>query len=342
MEIKMSNNEDFLLVDADAAVTAMEAAKNKKGGSKKDPELWLLPTIKNATKSYDAQIRLMPRGVNGLKNKIHPTVPHVVHYVKDKELNLFTTIPCRKTLGVTEFCPYCDLQRKSFFAAKERGDQDLMKKWDSRQGNTTHIGNFLIREDLVNPSNNGKVKLWEHTKAINNKLFEPTKPEDKAKQGLKKIQRFNPYSPIKGRDFILIVRESAKNAEWPEYGESTWDELPSDLAPSHDEMIALLDQTHDLQRFLDEVPTVEAITEMMREYDVRVATAEAQRGIAGTSSNFASRTPVVSAASFLNAEPVAEAPRAVVKPVPVQAPVASDTFDLNEPEAQSEEDDLPF
>lgn len=355
MEIKMNdNNDDFLLVDVDSAAASREASKNNgRKSTKKDPAIWLLPNIKNATKTYDAMVRLMPRGVDGLKNKMHPTVPHAVHYVKDPELNLFITIPCRKTLGASEICPYCQKQRTMFFNAKNNGDADGQKKWDKRQANTTHIGNFLIRQDLVNPANNGKVKLWEHTNAINNKLFEPTKPEDKTKQGLKKVQRFNPYSPINGRDFLVIVRQSTKNPEWPDYSESTWDETASDLAPSRDEIIALLDQTHDLQRFLDEVPSIEQINEMMFEYDERVSKAEAQLKSGGihTSSAFASHQvnqPVANASTFLNT-PKVESPKATTTQ-PVAQPVESaspDIFNLNNEETgdnsdNSDIDDLPF
>lgn len=357
MENTMSNNnDDFLLIDADTADSAAEAAKGKRS-TKKDPEIYFLPTIKNASKAYDALVRLMPRGVHGIKNKLHPTVPKHVHYIKDPELNLFVSIPCRKTLGESEFCSYCEKQKKAFFYFKDRHDEVMMKKWSGRQASKSHIGNFYIREDITVSANTGKVKLWEHTDPINRKLFEPTKKEDpNAVSGIRKKQRFNPYSPVKGRDWILEVRPSTKNPDWPDYDGSGWDEAPSDLAPSTEEIIALLDQCRDLQQFLDEVPSLEVINGMMQEYDAKIAEAEAQRGLSGTSSNFSNRSTTSSTSvatgntnDFLGgaqAEQVPSTPR--VAPATPKAPVvtkAEDVFNLNDDSSESssdDEDDLPF
>ena len=234
-------SDDFLNISVEAAVQVAESQQtNNKNSRKTDDRFWK-PNIKNEKKEYQAKIRLLPRGIEGVKNKLHPTIEQHVHYIKEPQHGLYLTVKCRKSLGKHENCPICEANWAMFNTKVE----PLVKKAKSRRNMISHIGNILIREDLNHPEFNGTVKLWDHTNNINRMLLAPlNNQEDESGGGgfKKKQEKFNPYSPMNGRDFITIVTENPENG-FPNYNGSFWDEDGlTDLAPTKDEIMAVLDQ----------------------------------------------------------------------------------------------------
>jgi len=256
---------DYLNVNPDDASQSNQERGKGKAKKEKDARMFS-PNINNPEKEYQARVRQLPQGLNGLKNKLPVSVEQHTHFIKEPQHKLYLTVKCRKTLGENEYCPICDATWKMFNAGKDAGDKALMDKAKSRLAKVSHIGNFLVRDDINNPENNGQVKLWRHTGRMHKQLLEPTRSEDdgQEKRGFKKAkERFTPYSPIDGKDFYVIVTENPEN-QFPTYDGSYWDEEGlSNLAKTEDEMMGILEKCHDLSEFINDVESVE---ELQRKY----------------------------------------------------------------------------
>ena len=265
-------SDDFLNISVETAAQAAETNNSSNGSSRKTDDRFWKPNIKNERKEYQAKIRLLPRGLEGVTNGLHPTIEQHVHYIREPNHGLYLTVKCRKALGKHEHCPICDAN----WAMYNTKVESLVKKAKSRMGRVSHIGNILIREDLNHPEFNGQVKLWDHTNNINKMLLAPLRNEEEASGGgfKKKQEKFNPYSPINGRDFITIVSENPDNG-FPNYNGSFWDEAGlTDIAPTKDEIMATLDQCYDLNEFINDIPTVEELTNRYNEFSAKLAEKE--------------------------------------------------------------------
>lgn len=258
---------DYLNVSPDDA--AASNPQQRKGGDKEKDTRFFSPNIKNSEKEYQARIRQMPQGLDGLKNKLPVSVEQHTHFIKEPEHGLYLTVKCRKTLGPKEHCPICEAN----WAMYNTGQKELKNKAMDRKNQVNHIGNFLIREDITNPANTDLVKLWRHTNRMHKTLLEPTLSESSEgeKKGFrKKKERFVPYSPVNGRDFYVIVTENPENG-FPSYDGSYWDEEGlSNLAVSEDEMMAYLEQCHDLREFIDDVKSAEEINRLYMEFNQKL------------------------------------------------------------------------
>lgn len=322
-------SEDFLNISVESAIqSAQRSDGSSKGGRKTDTRFWK-PNIKNESKEYQAKIRLLPRGITGIKNKLHPTVEQHVHYIKEPKYGLYLTAKCRKSLGSHEHCPICEAN----WAMYNTKIEALVTKAKARRNTVTHIGNILVRADLNDPTMDGFVKLWEHTSNMNKMLFAPLNAEEEKAGGFKKKQdKFNPYSPRNGRDFIVIVTENPENG-FPDYNGSFWDDEGfSDIAGSQDEIMAVLDQCYDLSEFINDIPSVE---DLGRQYnDFCVALAEKENSSAEVNAVRGS-APVFTGSNNPAAQNVTQG-NATAYLAPKSTPVAesvqeeADELDLNE------------
>lgn len=360
-------SEDFLTIDTEVASEADARAQAETNGSRPvDLTMWK-PGLGRNDEPYEAKVRLLPQGVNGVKNKLPASVSYQMHYLKDTKHKIFKNVPCRKTIG--EECPVCEAAWAIFNAGKDAGGargealKDLAK---SRLPTTRHVINVLVREDLTNPENNGKVLKWDHTDNVNGKLMEPLRDateEETAKAGSaslrKKKEKFTPHSPRNGRDRIVIVEKNPKTG-YATYDGSFWDEDGlTDLAGSSEEMMAILDQCHDLNGYRA-IPTGE---ELMAQYNEFLALVEAKERAATVNGVVADRAAstgndaapakvqTANASSYFEAKDEGGAATGAV--------AEEDPFDMNdgapsvgaqdfaEPESsdsisESDDDDLPF
>ena len=333
---------DFLTITADNA-----PVPEQNNDTQKDVRFWK-PTIKNKDKEYQAQIRPLPRGVEGIKNKLHPSVPLQTHHLKSLKHKVFLTIKCPKTLGENEYCPICEAAWAIYNAGKERNDKLMMKEGTSRLSTESHLMNIFVRNDITQPANTGLVKIWEHTKKQNTVLFAPTKDvvTDPNKKSLKKVEKFYPYSPKAGRDYVVIVTENPEN-EMASYESSEWDsEGLTDLAGTNDEIMAILDKCYDLNEFISNIPSAEVLAQKYTEFCTRVEEKErlailnGKGGSTTGSGHVGNSTPAGKPASTGNAgdffkggKTNDEAP----KEAPKEAPSASSDEDV-----MVDEEELPF
>ena len=340
---------DFLTITNETAPDLNPAGKGGNGGGKKpvDPRFWK-PTIKNEKKEYQSYIRLLPRGINGLKNRLNPSVKVLTHYLKSDSAKVFRTIKCRKTAGSEEVCPICEAAWAIFNEGKKQNNEDLKDMGKSMLPKETHVINILVRNDIQNKDNNGQVKLWEHTQKLNETLFAPTKEEkaDPNKVSLKKKEIFYPYSPKHGRDFLVVMTENPKN-KYPTYDSSEWDKEYSDLAATEGEIMAILDKCHDLTEFVSNIPTIEEAAQKYSEFRAAVETKEAAQLLTGGTASASVALSGSSATAFKNvssgnAQEYFQGGSVQNAPAPQSNPLAS-----MEPVAPSMEDsiaddELPF
>lgn len=291
-------SEDFLTIDTEeASAVDARAQVEASGGRQIDPTMWK-PGLGRNDEPYEAKVRLLPQGVNGVKNKLPASVSYQMHYLKDKKHKISKNVPCRKTIG--EECPVCEAAWAIWNAGKDAGGargEALQNLAKSRLPTTRHVINVLVREDLTNPANNGKVLKWDHTDNVNGNLMEPLRDSTEeengknatqkpAKSSLRKSkEKFTPHSPRNGRDRIVIVEKNPKTG-YATYDGSFWDEDGlTDLAATTEEMMGILDQCHDLSGYRA-MPSAE---ELMAQYNEFIALVEAKERAAAVNGVVADR-----------------------------------------------------
>ena len=275
---------DFLTVTAETAAVEPEVNNGVRYQKAPVDERFWKPTIKNEAHEYQAMIRMLPRGLNGLKNKLHPSVKILTHRLKSEQAKVFMNVKCRKTLGDDQFCPICDAGWAIYNEGKLQNSKELKDQGKDVLAKESHIMNILIRNDTQHPELIGQVKLWEHTGKMNKTLFDPTKEEvrDPSKPvSIKKKKIFYPYSPKDGRDFLVVVTEDPEK-KMASYESSEWDEDGmSDLAGSEAEMLAILDKCNDLSEFMS-IPTAEEAAQKYAEFRAKVEQKLSGRVAAGS------------------------------------------------------------
>jgi len=267
-----TNLNSLLNVSIDDAYESTKPQVTSGNTRKKDERFWK-PTLTKERKEYQACVRMLPRGLAGLENKLSPTLEQHTHYIKERvgtkpdgsPIFMSLTVKCRKSLGKNEKCPICDANWLMYNTQVK----ELKDKAYARRNVISHVGNFLIRNDLIQPENSGTVRLWEHTDKMNTRLLDPIRPDvlDDAVKGFKKKkERFAPYAPYNGRDFYTIVTENPSNGI-ASYDGSYWDEEGlTDLAPSEDEIMAILEQCHDLSEFIQNVQSPEELSKLFNDF----------------------------------------------------------------------------
>lgn len=360
----MSNLDNLLSVSVD---DAYEISKKPASNTREKDDRFWKPSLTKDRKEYQACVRPLPRGIVGLQNKLSPTIEQHTHYIKERvgtkadgtPIYMNLTVKCRKTLGKGEKCPICEANWAAYNLATQTNNKALKDQAYNRRNIVSHVGNFFIREDLTQPQNTGSVRLWDHTDKMNNVLIDPTRPEEandtnaaQAKGFKKKKERFTPYSPIGGRDFYVIVTENPSNGI-TDYGGSYWDENGlSDLAPSKDEIMAILEQCHDLSEFVQNVQSAEDLGRLYADFLAKVAektNTQVINPIAPVSVYMGGHTESVASVGNVNdllnvapvAKPTVSKPQVVApQPLVVEEPVASSSTLLT-----SDDDDdgeLPF
>jgi len=356
-------SEDFLTIDTNQAAATEAQSSSSENGKQQDPNVWK-PSIGRDVKEYEAKVRLLPQGLNGVKNKLPASVSYKMHYLKDPKNKIYKNVPCRKTLG--EDCPVCEAAWSIYNVGKDKNDEALMKLAKSRLPATRHVINILVREDLTKPVNDAKVLKWDHTDHINKTLMDPLRDVEEAdgetRSKFKKAkEKFTPYSPRGGRDRFVIVERNPSN-DMPTYENSFWDEDGlTDLAATSDEMLAVLDQCHDLSTYRD-VPSSE---ELMKQYNEFVTLVEMKErnsgGVAGASvptdrpAGGNAAAPAKQNLSNGDAASYFEAASAPTKAEPADmfdmnsgnstvnsAPVESQPVESEAPISSDAEDELPF
>ena len=201
-----------------------------------DSRFWKIS--KNEQGSGTAVIRLITD-----KNKIPYT--RVYHYsakkkIKDKEYWLIADAPSTINLP--------DPIQEHFFNLRNNGQEELSKMFARK---TKFICNILVIKDPANPSNEGKVFLWEFGTKLKEKFTKWMQPSDAdIAIGEKPKELFN---PLTGHDIKLSIR---KDGQFYTYDDTSVMSTPSrlnHLGDSDEDIETIRDiivnKTYDLSEF---------------------------------------------------------------------------------------------
>lgn len=380
---------DFLDLDIDT-VSNLDEATSTTGPI--DPTRWK-PSVSKKYPSYSAIVRILPQGIEGVKNKTYPSVKVMYHHLKLNGIHQEVKC-CRNTPD--QDCPICKAvwDRYNELAKSNDKGSKILKVWSGMGARPEWHTNILVREDDNKPANNGKVLVWRHSDAVERTLRAPfddsveeaqnanNAPAKGALAKMKKERRkFIPHSPTKGVDFGVIVSWDASK-DMTSYEGSGYIAESTPLADTKEEMLEILNNCHDLRKYLADIPDEATAATIWRKFIERASAAGSSVNAdadsfnaknagfsAAPNPNYSSRTTKVSGADFLGTEPnveqdedemlVAEAqetPAAPAKAVPgnwsapAKSPIASkkateaSAVDMvNQlPEGDDDETELPF
>lgn len=320
MTTKNTQDADFLDLDIDT-VSNLDEATSAYGSV--DPIRWK-PSVSKRNPSYSAIIRLLPQGIEGVKNKTYPSVKVLYHHLKLNGVHMEVKC-CRNNGGDCPICRAIWDRYNELAKTYEKGSPQL-KVWSSMSARPEWHTNILVREDDNKAANNGKVLVWRHSDAVERTLRAPFDdsveadvqnangaPAKGALAKLKKERRkFIPHSPTKGVDFGVIVSwDAAKNMT--SYDGSDYVAESSPLADTKEEMLEILNSCHDLTKYLADIPDETTAASKWREFLEKAHSAKANEGEGGYTANasfsaapnpnYAPRnTTKVSAAEFLDAD----------------------------------------
>lgn len=339
--MSQANSLDFLTI---TGVSDLEQATSNRAAS--DPKLWK-PRVSAKQPNYDATVRLLPQGIEGLKNKTYPSVKVIYHHLRVGDYH--QEIKCCRTLPGQQFCPVCKAiwDRYDEYVKQYGKDHAKTKAIASMGQRPEWFTNVLIRQDDRDSNNNGQVKVWRHTDALERQLRAPfdenaeVKGTD-AEQGGNSIRarkqkakrHFFPHSPTDGVDFTVMVSwDPAK--KMTTYDGSDYEEESSPLAETTDQMLEILGQCHDLTEYLKDVPTPDEAMKKYQEFldEVNKRSVSKMNGNGGAGVQFVGAgaapaaasvtTNTVDANTYFGAATQQAAPAAPAAAAPVDSAVAA-------------------
>ena len=270
---------DFLTIDG---VSNLAQATGKTYES--DPRLWK-PRVSAKSPTYDAVVRLLPQGVEGLKNKTYPGVKVLYHHLRSGQMH--REVKCCKSIPGQKSCPICDaLWNRYDEFVKLYGKDDARTKAVSSMGSRPEwFTNVLVREDDNDQTNNGQVKVWRHTDAIDRELRAPfddsanteskgndqtARPGSLRDRKNKEKRHFIPHSPVGGVDYEVTVSwDPAK--KMTSYDGSCYAQESTPLADTKEEMLDILNKCYDLTECLKDVPSEDEAAKIYADFMNEVA-----------------------------------------------------------------------
>lgn len=274
LNINFASDEEIRRQALEAAPKPRKAQAPKRS---EDPRFWK-PSVENAAREYKALVRVLPRSADGRNGYC---IRQDVHYIKETigGKDVYLTVKCRKTLGEGEFCPICDANRKMY----KTGQKHMQDKAKSRSSNTTYIGNFLILRDIARPEFDGKVKLWEHRKYMNDMIMAPITTgvelvKAQSFDAKPELSNFTPYNPITGHNLVVHMNVNQKN-NIPSYENSYWETNASQFTDNDETYQYVMSNLIDLSEFMEDVPSEEEIAKKFADFNERLAAAGSDPGM---------------------------------------------------------------
>lgn len=123
----------------------------------------------------------------------------------------------------------------------ETGIEANKKLASDRKRKLHYVSNILVIKDPSNPENEGKVFLFKYGKSIFDMIMEKIKPTIEDEEA---VPVFDPWE---GAELKLRIH---KEAGYPKYTKSTWGN-PKPLADDDDEILEILNKSHNLDEILD-------------------------------------------------------------------------------------------
>lgn len=298
----MQANGGMLSVTAPAAPTAAPGANRS---ANKDERMWR-PVVTKDNPEYVAVIRTLPKGRD---LNAYPATCVLVHRIRDMVTGKVLYDKCCKNNPNVRTCPYCEDAWGRYNEAKKRPGitKEQLTKFLQQTADEEWWQNIYIRQDQNHPELNGTVKVWAMSRGQHNRFQKPVDnwnaKHDPSKQvpGAINVDTgddFIPYDPMQGRDYYIAGKWDPEKSYGgrrkgaPTYDGSTFVKDSTPLAyqmvqdqatgalmyqPDQNQMLAILDQCHDLSFAYDNIPTPEQATANLAQFWDECAKAAAER-----------------------------------------------------------------
>jgi len=218
----------------------------------KDTRFYSISKTKDGNGSV--KIRLLP-SLNAEKNRLQTFVTQHVHSpetFKDEKKRFIKEV-CPKTIGGRDAkCPICDYAWDGYNGLKDAGlkDSKEAKQFLKFASKERYISNILIIEDTENPSNQGKVFLYEYGAQLQELIKKSMQPTDE-EQKEKGLKPFNAWDLMQGKDFRLKLTSGKETSNtFPAWTNSFFATDSTATVADEAQFKALLDSTYCLDEFI--------------------------------------------------------------------------------------------
>lgn len=211
---EMLKNRKQLAEKAQAKINSL--GKQSYDSNEKDERLWSLTHLKNEDGMGRATIRFLPAPMGEDVN----FALYYGYFEKSPYNNKWYVHNSRMSFGEPgENDPAYQYNGKVY---ADQSLTDAQKKKMSMRRQKKFITNILVVDDPVEPSNNGKVFLFEYGPMIHKIIEKRIKPDPVVDD----YEAAFPFDPIEGCNFkIKIVSEKIEGRLTPNYLQSTWEDV---------------------------------------------------------------------------------------------------------------------
>lgn len=230
------------------------AAFKAPGGSDFEKDTRMYSISRNKDGNGSVKIRFLP-SLNAEKNRLQTFITQQVHQpeIYKDEKKRFIKEVCPKTIGGRDAkCPICDYAWDGYNGLKDAGlkDSKEAKQFLKFASKERYISNILIIEDTENPSNQGKVFLYEYGAQLQELIKKAMQPTDE-EQKEKGLRPFNAWDLMQGKDFRLKLTSGKETSNgFPTWVNSFFSTEASAVVTDEAGMRALLDTTYCLDEFV--------------------------------------------------------------------------------------------
>ena len=158
----------------------------------------------------------------------------------------------RTTMGWDHADPVAECNKELWDAGHGEGDSmSEERKQASRQKRRLHhVANILVKNDPVNPENNGKVFLYDFGVVINRMIDKMLNPVVSEFEDASEVDIVNVFDFWEGADFKIVIRQEGDKPRDRRYTESKFLD-PAPVADSDDEIEKIWLSQYSLQEFVD-------------------------------------------------------------------------------------------
>lgn len=146
--------------------------------------------------------------------------------------------------------PVYEYNKELWDSTPDDDDSPQRKQARRQKRQLKFFSNILVINDPQHPENNGKVFLYKYGKSIHDKIIGKLKPQFEDETPI------NVFDYWKGADFRLRVKLKEakigkKTVMMPNYEDSAFNETPSRVAETDEEILAIAKQQYSLEELVD-------------------------------------------------------------------------------------------
>ena len=255
-----------------------------------NPNEWQLLCDKDHPE-VEAEIRILPRGLEGVQGSMWPHVNSRVHYLKTRDGKRWgDAVVCRENLPDPTrkrgkaYCPLCDKVWNRYYDYKNKYGEKAVKELQISGNLATDdiYVNVLVIKDYVNPANNGQIKIWHAKSKQWDKVMSALPANNTDKNGNVRQQYTGtpkyigiPWHVLQGSTFHLKgvwdTTKSFTSGGVVHTGVAVWegsyfDPNPTPIATSNETIMSILGQCFNLSEYEKPVKSVEEVEKIALDF----------------------------------------------------------------------------